>query len=260
MTSTIPDNCIREFFDEHGYYVAKGVYSPDELREMERDFDRIVEQLIASKEELNARWSGPEMDRIGAGTVVLHTHNVQQFSGVWLRALLHPKFLDVADQILGDNIILHHTKLFQKPPEKGAPFPMHQDWSYFPTLRDTMIAGIIHVSAATDEMGCLRVYPGSHKLGRIDQSSGQSESGILAKYPLERATPLEAEPGDVVFFHYFTLHGSMPNRSPRTRKTVLVQLYSGSDRVAEGNQHPDEKLVLQGWNDYATRETANRLK
>lgn len=254
------DLSVRTFFEENGYCIAKGVFSPSEITELERDFDRIVAQLIASKQELNARWSGPEMERMGVDTVVLHTHNVQQFSAVWLRTLLHPRFLDEAEKILGPDIMLHHSKLFQKPPEKGAPFPMHQDWNYFPTIHDTMIAGIIHVSEATDEMGCLRVYPGSHKLGRVENTSGQFESDLLSQYPLERAIPLEAAPGDVVFFHYFTLHGSMPNRSARTRKTVLVQLHSGRDRVEEGNLHPDERLTLRGWNQFATRESANQSK
>ena len=119
-----------------------------------------------------------------------------------------------------------------------------------------MIAAIIHVSRATDAMGCLRVYPGSHKLGRVENTSGQNDSQLLSEYPIENATPLEAEPGDVVFFHYFTLHGSMPNRSNEVRKTVLVQMHSGSDRVEDGITHPNERLVLSGWNHFATRNVA----
>lgn len=249
-----------EFFAENGYWIERSVYDSQEVAALESDFDRIVDQIVRSNEEINARWTGPEMERIGQGTIVLHTHNVQQYSAVWLRALLHPRFLAAAGAILGPDIMLHHTKLFQKPPERGAPFPMHQDWSYFPTEKDTMMAGIIHVSKATDAMGCLRVYPGSHRLGRVDGTSGQDESELLANYPLEKATPLEAEPGDVVFFHYCTIHGSMPNRSPYTRKTVLAQLLAGNDRVEPGNLHPDEHLCLQGWNHWATREGANRMK
>jgi phytanoyl-CoA hydroxylase len=248
---------IKEFFTENGYYVARGVYSPDEVQALERDFDRIVAQLAASGESINARWSGPEMERIGGpGTQVLHTHNVQQYSAVWLCAFLQPRFLAVVEAILGPDIVLHHSKLFQKPPEKGSPFPMHQDWTYFPTIKDSMMAAVIHVSAATDEMGCFRVYPGSHRLGRAEGTSGQRASELLEKYPLEGATILEAEPGDVVYFHYFTLHGSRPNTSQQTRKTVLVQLYAGDDRVEEGNMHTDERLVLQGWNHHATRRVA----
>ncbi|MBA3726016.1 MAG: phytanoyl-CoA dioxygenase family protein [Armatimonadetes bacterium] len=257
----IVDTEIGRQFAEFGYYVARGVFSADGIGEMEVDFDRIVGQILASGEENNAAWSGPQMERIAkADAVVLHTHNVQQYSAKWLRAFTHTKFLEVATAILGKDVILHHSKLFQKPAEQGAPFPMHQDWTYFPTEKDTMLAAIIHVSPATDEMGCLRVYPGSHKLGRVKGSSGQMPSEMLDNHPIEGAMPLEAEPGDVLFFHYFTLHGSMPNRSSETRKTVLVQMYAGDDRVEEGNSHPNERLVLSGWNHFAMRDVTGRGK
>lgn len=247
-----------EFFAENGYYIAKGVFNGDVLKGLESDFDRIVDQLVQSGEEINARWSGPEMERLETQKLkVLHTHNVQQYSARWMSAMLDPNFLAATTAILGPDVILHHTKLFYKPSEEGAPFPMHQDWTYFPSLQDTMMAGIVHVSEATDEMGCLRVYPGTHKLGRQEGTSGQFENEVLEKYPLENAIPLEAEPGDVVFFHYFLIHGSMPNRSSKPRKTVLVQLHSGKDQIEPGNQHPNEKLVLSGWNHHATRSNVN---
>jgi ectoine hydroxylase-related dioxygenase (phytanoyl-CoA dioxygenase family) len=252
---------IKAFFAANGYYHAQGVFSKDAVAALERDFDRIVTQLMASGEKIDATWMGPEMKRIQAkDDVIIHTHNVQQYSRIWLDAMLHEGFLGVAAQILGDDIVLHHSKLFQKPPERGSPFPMHQDWSYFPTIKDTMIAGIIHVSDATDAMGCLRVYPGSHKAGRVLGSGGQKESAFLAEHPIENATVIEAKAGDVLFFHYFTLHGSMPNRSSATRKTVLIQMYAGDDRIEDGNTHPDERLVLRGFNHHSTRERAGVFK
>lgn len=251
---------LRDQFDEEGYVLVKGVYAPEEVRELEAEFDRIIDQILRSGEEVNARWSGPEVDRMGAAnTIVLHTHNVQHYSAAWTRALLHSRFLAAATDILGPNVVLHHTKLFQKPAEKGAPFPMHQDWGYFPTELDTMLAGIIHVSPADDAMGCLRVYPGTQKLGKVTGAMGGSDA-LLEKYPIEGALPIEAEPGDVVFFHYCLVHGSMPNRSNQIRKTVLAQMHSGEDAVVEGCTHPNESLVLAGWNSRATREWANRQK
>jgi ectoine hydroxylase-related dioxygenase (phytanoyl-CoA dioxygenase family) len=253
---------IRAFWEENGYYVARGVFSPEEVAGLEGDFDRIIGQLIRSGEDVNARWGGAATDKIDGGdSVILHTHNVQTFSAIWLRALIHPQFLAVATAILGEDVILHHTKLFQKPSEKGAPFPMHQDWTYFPSENDTMMAGVIHVSDASDEMGCLRVYPGSHKLGRVEGTSGATQSDLLDQYPLEGATILEAKTGDVAFFHYFTLHGSMPNSSDSTRKTVLVQMHAGDDEIEErGLSHPYARLVLSGWNPRASRKKANLVK
>jgi len=125
---------LRESYDADGYVVVRGVFTPAEVAELEAAFDEIVRQLVASGEHLNARWGGEAMDAMGAAdTVVLHTHNVQYYSAVWARALTHPGFLAAATEILGPDVVLHHTKLFQKPAENGAPFPMHQDWSYFPS-------------------------------------------------------------------------------------------------------------------------------
>lgn len=253
---------IQSFWKENGYYHAKGVFSMAEIAELESDFDRLIAQLGAQEGDANARWGGTEMEKLGAtNTQILHTHNVQQFSAVWHRALMHPKFLEVASALLGPDIVLHHSKLFQKPPEKGAPFPMHQDWTYFPTELDSMLAAIVHVSRASDEMGCVRVYPRSHKLGRVEGTSGQQPSELLDQHPLdgEGVVIAESEPGDVLFFHYFTLHGSMPNTSQSTRKTVLVQMYAGNDRPDEG-MHTDERLVLQGWNSRIERHQAGQIK
>ena len=257
----VADTEIGRQFSKDGGHLAKSVFSPAEVKELEADFDRIVAQLRASNEQINATWGGPEMDRLGAQKlVVLHTPNVQPFSAKWARALYQERFLKVATDILGPDVVMHHTKLFLKPSEEGAPFPVHQDWTYFPTELDSMMAGIIHISRATDEMGCLRVYPGSHTLGRVADSSGGVPSEMLEKHPLSGATPLEAEPGDVAFFSYFTLHGSMPNRSPEIRKTVLVQMHAGDDQVEVGNTHANERLVLAGFNHHATRSSAGERK
>ena len=122
------------------------------------------------------------------------------------------------------------------------------------------MAGVIHVSSADNEMGCLRVYSGSHKLGRIQMNRGQLPEDLREQYSIENATVVEAQAGDVVFFDYRTLHGSMPNRSSRVRKTVLVQMHAGDDRMDEtGPAHPYSGIVLRGWNHAARKSLGNKL-
>ncbi|MBT8098994.1 MAG: phytanoyl-CoA dioxygenase family protein [Gammaproteobacteria bacterium] len=259
-TSSISRPGIKRFFDRNGYYLAQGVYSEESLQSMESEFDRIVDQISSSGEQINARWHGPNTDQIDGGVSrIIHTHNVHRYSAVWLQALLQKRFLEVVTQILGPDTVLHHTKLFQKPPREGAPFPIHQDWTYFPTKHDTMIAGIIFLTDATDETGGLRLYPGTHKLGRQVNSSGRVASNVLDRYPLDQAQAISAERGDVLFFSYFTLHGSTPNQSDRVRKTVLAELHSGKDFVTprENGSHVNEHLVLSGWNYHMTRQLAD---
>ena len=125
-----------------------------------------------------------------------------------------------------------------------------------------MIVAIIHVSPATIDMGCVRAIPGSHRLGRRPSTSGRLRwddadeyEAFTARYPIEDATPFEAQPGDVLFFSYFTVHGSGPNLSDRTRKTVLAQLHAGADRLDPTSEHPVSGLVLRGRNHHATRRS-----
>ena len=122
---------------------------------------------------------------------------------------------------------------------------------------DSMIAAIISLSDVDELNGGLRVYPGSHKLGRLKNSSGLEKSDELEQYPLENATSVNMKRGDILFFHYFTLHGSLPNRSDMVRKTVLVQMYAGHDFVTTGDiDHVNEQIVLRGHNHHMTRNKA----
>ena len=246
-------------FKEKGFCLEKNVFTPDAVQILSLEFDRIVSQLQRSGEYINARW-GSELtkDIEQSDTQVIHTHNVQSYSAEMMNMIQDERLLDTAEKLIGQDIILHHSKLFLKPPDKGSAFPLHQDWSYFPTEKNSMIAAVVHLSESDEQMGCMRIVPGSHKLGKVEKTDGHSfVKGIHDRYQLEDAEPIIAEPGDVVFFHCCSLHGSMQNVSKRPRKTVLVQLYSGSDRVVDGNRHTNVQLVLRGVNHFATRSSVD---
>ena len=246
-------------FKEKGFCLEKNVFTPDAVQTLSSEFDRIVSQLQRSGEYINARW-GSELtkDIEQSDTQVIHTHNVQSYSAEMMNMIQDERLLDTLEKLIGQDIILHHSKLFLKPPGNGSAFPLHQDWSYFPTEKNSMIAAVIHLTESDERMGCMRIVPGSHRLGQIEKSDGHSfVKGIHDRYQLEDAEPIIAEPGDVVFFHCCSLHGSMPNLSTRPRKTVLVQLYSGTDTVVEGNRHTNVQLVLRGINHFATRSSVD---
>ena len=251
----------KKFFYDNGYFLAKNLFKESSISVLEEEFDKIISQLKQSGEDINARWGGNVIKKTDVkNSQVLHTHNVQSFSSIMLDMVQDKNLLNLVEAFIGPDIVLHHTKLFLKPPKVGSTFPLHQDWSYFPTQNNTMIAAMIHISDSTEEMGCLRLVPGSNKLGKIKNSDGHSfVKEIHNNYPLKSVTPIEAKKGDVLFFHSFTIHGSMPNKSKRPRKTILIQLFSGKDKVVDGINHTNVQIVLKGWNYNATRETAERL-
>ncbi len=249
-------------FWQQGYHLASGLFADGVIDELEVEFDRIVDQLLRSGEDVNARWESAALHEARPASTVVHTHNVQNYSARWLEALQTPAFLDAVADLIGPDIVLHHTKLFQKPPGEGAPFPMHQDWRYFPTRDDSMIAAVVHLSDATVDMGCIRVHPASHAIGRQPSTSGRPAwddqddyRAFTDQYSLEEARPIEAARGDVLFFSYLTVHGSGPNTGNHVRKTALIQLHAGTDRLDPSSEHPVSGIVLRGWNHNATRMT-----
>ena len=241
-------------FNEQGYYLARGLFSQRAISNLQKEFDKIVNQMNVSNEDINARW-GSELTRTieDPKSMFLHTHNVQSYSQKMLNMVQNKHLLDVVESLIGPEIILHHTKLFLKPPKVGSAFPLHQDWSYFPTQSNSMIAAVVHLSKSKKSMGRIRLVKGSHKMGRIKGSDGHSYvKDIHGSHDLESAYAVDADPGDVLFFHCSSLLGSKANESENSRKTVLIQLYSGKDKV-EDSTHTNIQLTLRGWNHYATR-------
>ena len=246
-------------YQDDGYLLVSGIFTTDELDRMEVDFDAIIARRRKRGAALDATWPG-DWKKARPTMEVIHTHDLQAYSAQWSRVLLHDRFTGVMADLIGPNVQLHHTKLFQKPPERGSAFPMHQDFGYFPHERHSMMAAVIHLTDATDEMGCLRVMPGSHKLGpmppKVDGSQGHHYLNPN-DYPIEKGTPCSARRGDVLLFTYLTIHGSGINTSNRVRKTVLVQVQDPSDRPTEQvHRSHAQGLMLRGINPLEGRTTA----
>jgi ectoine hydroxylase-related dioxygenase (phytanoyl-CoA dioxygenase family) len=267
MPATIPQSpaasdraAVAAFYQEHGFYIGRNLVDPGRLAGLEKDFDRMVEQILATSPNANARWNQETTTALDndRSSVVIHTHQVQKYSAAWARWLFDDRYLDVVEALIGPDIVMHHTKLFLKPAGRGAAFPPHQDYGYFRTVTHSMMAAVVYLSGSDEGNGCLRVWPGSHKQGPIDPKESMGGSaGFSARFPIDDSIPAEARPGDVVFFNYLTVHGSLPNRGDRPRKSVLVQLHSGADRMEDAKGHPNTNLVLRGWNHHMTRERAD---
>jgi ectoine hydroxylase-related dioxygenase (phytanoyl-CoA dioxygenase family) len=124
---------------------------------------------------------------------------------------------------------------------------MHQDHPYFPHANHSMIAAIVHMDDAPLEKGCVRVVPGSHKLGPLPHNPEGGFHLPFEQYPLESAVPCPAEAGDALFFSYLTIHGSGVNTSSEARTTILVQMRDPADPPTnEAHQSRGQGMMLRG--------------
>lgn len=223
------NDLIRQY-REDGYVHVPNLLSKEEAAALRKECHDLAERL-SRKTNLDATWGAARAAVAEAqATKILHCHNVQFYSAAFTRLICDPRFTDLAAAFMGtENVQLHHTKMFIKPPEKGSPFPMHQDKPFFPHERDSMMAAIFHFDDAPLEKGCLRVVPGSYKLGDIPHESDGGWHLPFDRYPIEDAVPVPAKAGDVIFFSYQTIHGSGINTSDEARTTVLVQFRDPED-------------------------------
>jgi len=73
------------------------------------------------------------------------------------------------------------------------------------------------------ENGCMEFVPGTQRLGVVPHEDREFYleicRDVLAPY-LEKAVPIELDPGDVVLFHNLLFHCGLPNHAKTVRWSV----------------------------------------
>jgi phytanoyl-CoA hydroxylase len=166
----------------------------------------------------------------------------------WVESCTLPRFIDAASDVIGSpNVALHHNKLFIKPPENGSPLSHAPGCALLPARQAQHDRWRCSLRRCAIEKGCIRVVPGSHKLGPIEHQQSGGWHLPFEQYPLESCGSLPCEAGDVLFFSYLTIHGSGINVSSEARTTCLFQLRDPSD-LPSVNTHLSrgQGMVLRG--------------
>ncbi len=149
----------------------------------------------------------------------------------WLEFATHPDLLDMAEQLIGPDIILWGTTVFGKPAGSGKETPWHQDARYWPIRPLATCSLWIALDDSTLENGCLRVIPGSHRSREILDHATKDRGDLTLNQELRSAAfdPAAAHDivlraGQVSLHDVFLVHGSRPNRSERRRAGYVLRL------------------------------------
>jgi ectoine hydroxylase-related dioxygenase (phytanoyl-CoA dioxygenase family) len=240
-----------DFYRENGFIRLEQVYDPDELRRMSEELDYVIRSFA----DWGAGWRGPwrkeymdaEEDR---KAILVAIHEMHHYSAAWTRAISNPRLVDALAQLLeSDCVELHHTTLHAKPPDAGAPFPMHQDLPFFEHedgLRycDTLV----HLDDADETSGCIKFLRGSHKLGPLKHILGPETAPHLPteRFKLEDAISVPAKAGDVVVFSLWTIHGSNVNHSGNWRRLVRMGYRHPENRQVAGQAMGRPGVIVRG--------------
>ena len=237
------------FFNENSYLRLEQVFSPDEVASLDRELSYIMETFIVPTKGWTGPWRKDKQyltEEEEEKSLLSATHELQHYSPAWGHAIYNPRLVGAVADLIGPEVELHHVTLHAKGPEFGTPFPMHQDYPFYPHQDGRFIDAIVHVDAATEENGCLKFLRGSHQLGALEHLRNGSPHLPTDQYRIEDAVSCPANTGDVVLFSIHTIHGSSLNRTKQWRRVVRLGYRNPHNRQLSGQAHGRPGLMVAG--------------
>lgn len=213
-------DALDRFYDEHGYLCLRGVLDRGLVRTAAV---QMLEGLIA----LGHAAPGTTLDTLTIESFEavdeVAMHDYVKYDDLWN----HPSTLRVWEKVFGEPVfVFKSTTIRYYPSAAGSAepsflTPLHQDGFYIGPNKDFRTAWI-PLLPTTRDIGGVAVADGSHKKGPREhvinegfRRFGHPVRGIPAEEfgADEQLLFSPMEPGDVIIFHAFMCHKSIPNTS-----------------------------------------------
>lgn len=245
-------------FYQQGYVLKKGCLSADEVAVLRTQVTEVIERALEQAPnpfDKNNPFVFIEGTRVVFTARANGTISIGRINGVGgikpelLATIRSEQMLHTFCALLGTQELEHIiAQLHPKLPGDGVDFPRHQDIQYRKEF---------------DENWCDVLGNGSYAICIIPIDPMTAENGGLwidsNNYPEDRGEPearvwVNAEPGDLLFMHPCVFHGSGPNNSQISRRTLLTgycayganhKQYPGAAVNTHITQQSDGSFVLQ---------------
>jgi phytanoyl-CoA hydroxylase len=234
----------RAFYEENGYLIVPELLGSSEVGELRRALDQVLTEADGLQAS-NAKFALSAPEAGGGRRYVKRVFNPIARHEAFERLVFHPRILDIVENVIGPNITLQQTKLNLKPPAEDARFEWHQDYPFFPHTNFDLVAVMVFLDDADETNGCLRVIPGSHKLGPLEHdfsADGQAygtevkDKSVFADE--SRWVSLTVSAGSIALHHSCTLHSSGANHSDRPRSSLIFEYRATDARQIAGATDP----------------------
>jgi len=220
---------IAEYHTE-GFVVIPSLFNADDLAKIDATIHSMTERAVAGEDMSKVLELEPEP--VDGQRVPRRIYDPYDQDETFRRLANDPRMLDGIESLIGPNFNLQHSKLNMKPARVGSVVDWHQDLAYFPHTNDDLVTALVYLDDANEQNGCLQVLARHHHhyfnhsdahgkfVGMISEDLDDGKFG--------RPVSLSALAGSVIFMHCVTPHSSLPNRSPKPRRTMIFE-YRAAD-------------------------------
>lgn len=235
-----------EFFHENGYLSHVKILEVDQVSYLQKELEEIVDPNHPKHDLFHEFHSNESGD---PNAVLFHSLGHWRIMPGFHDILWNPRFVVAAYQLLGSKTVrFWHDQLFCKPAYHGGVVAWHQDYSYWtrttPMQHLTCWVGLDDVSV---ENGCVYYIPGSHRWDLLDKIDLAGDMDGLKSYltpeqqsQYDKKVAIEMPMGYGTFHHPLMVHGSYENRSDRSRRALVLNVF------AEGTKSDTNQSLLEG--------------
>jgi hypothetical protein len=246
----------REAFHRDGFVHLPGVLTEEEVLEIEAVYDRLIRGDVPIPGRDFCDMAG-SYQRSPESFSLINVMLPRRYLPSWGGNVYERRAHDIAEQLVGNDLLLDYDQLLAKPPGKeDAVFPWHQDLAYWFETEDPRTASFwLALDNATVQNGCMRFVPGSHREPTLRPHrpvlGDRGESHALAATLRDDDVVYQAEikRGDCTVHHERVLHGSGGNLSLDWRRAYIIAFRSRTTVEAERelgftHSHNDAPEVL----------------
>ena len=233
------------FFHEEGYLANVKLLTEEQVDVLNEELAAIADPEHPGNVLFYEFHSNESSD---PNAVLFHSLGHWRITSGFHDVLWNPAFVMAASQLLSNNSVrFWHDQLFCKPAQHGGVVAWHQDYSYWtrtkPMQHLTCWTGLDDVST---ENGCVHYIPRSHRWGLLDKPelAGNMEGVLDYLTEAQKAefnpVPIEMKRGYATFHHPLTVHGSYENKSQRSRRAFVLNVF------ADGTRSVSDEPLLTG--------------
>jgi ectoine hydroxylase-related dioxygenase (phytanoyl-CoA dioxygenase family) len=236
MAVVTPDQIAR--YHEEGFVVLRGVLDAKTLEKIEQGVEKNLAHPSPWSNDYTTQ-ANPDAPQGRFFDDYVNWRSISEFA----ETALHGALPQIAGELMGTNHPrFFHEHVLVKEPGTTTPTPWHPDDPYYGVEGMDNVSLWVPLDSVPEQIS-LRCISGTHRSTRrfipnrfVDDSPYVATADGFETFPtveemeaLGDIVSCAAEPGDVVAFHFRTLHGAPGTTTHPLRRRVVSYRYVGDD-------------------------------